>query len=58
MSQTDSFERLREILSDPEVLAGKYLPQEEQDEYRCCQESIVEARAYAEAHAHELVVWR
>jgi len=32
-----TFEELVAILSDPDVLAGKYLPQEEQDEYRRCQ---------------------
>lgn len=58
--QLDSptLEELAALLTDPEVLAGKYLPQEEQDEYRRCTESIIEARRYAEAHAHEFMVWR
>lgn len=53
-----TFEELVAILSDPDVLAGKYLPQEEQDEYRRCQQSVVDARRYAEAYAHEHCIWR
>jgi hypothetical protein len=51
-------ERLAALLTDPDVLAGKHLPQEEQEEYRRCQQSIIDARRHAEPHAHEHVVWR
>lgn len=47
---------LTAILTDPDVLAGKYLPQEEQDEHRRCLQSVVAARRFAEAHAHEFYV--
>lgn len=53
-----TLEELTAILTDPDVLAGKYLSQEERDEHRRCTESIVEARAYAQAHAHEHYIWR
>jgi hypothetical protein len=53
-----TLEELTAILTDPDTLAGKHLPQAEQDEHRRCVESIVAARAYAEAHAYEWVIWR
>ena len=52
------FADLVAMLTDPDVLAGKYLPQAEQDEYRRCQQSVIAARRYAEAHAHEWMAWR
>ena len=55
---SDDFARLAAIFADPDVIAGKHLPQEEQDEHRRCLQSVVEARAYAEAHAHEWAIWR
>ena len=56
--QGPSLAELTAILSDPDVLAGKHLPQEEQTEHRRCVESVVEARRYGEAHAREYMVWR
>lgn len=42
-SDPTDFERLKAILTDPDVLAGQYLPQAEQDEHRRCTQSIVDA---------------
>lgn len=48
-----SIEELTAMITDPDVFAGKYLPQEEQDRYRAAQQSVIDARRYAEVHAHE-----
>lgn len=55
-SSSPTFEELVAILTDSDVLAGKHLPQAEQDEHRRCVRSVVEARRWAEAHAHEFYV--
>lgn len=52
---TTSVESLTEILSQP---WDTYLTPEERAEHQRALESVVEARAYAEAHAHEWVIWR
>lgn len=48
-------DRLIALLSDPEA-AVKLLPQEEQDAYRRCQESIVEARRSAQKIEGRIVI--
>jgi hypothetical protein len=42
---------LAEILSDPDP--GRFLSAEERAEYERCQQSVIDARRYAERHAHE-----
>lgn len=56
LSDEAELDKLARLLSDPEAAAA-CLPQEEHEHYERCQRSVVEARRYAEAHAHEHYVW-
>lgn len=53
LSDLPPFEVLKEaLLADPEDV----LPAEEIAAYRAAQQSVIDARRYAEAHAHEIVI--
>lgn len=48
--------KLVKVLSDPEA-AMAALPQAEREAYERAQQSVVDARRYAEAHAHEHFIY-
>lgn len=52
-SRVEDLERLAALLADPDA-AIALLPESEQQRYREAQESVIEARRYAQRHAHEI----